>query len=85
MVHVFFTYHQFVVKTDGASHPVLTCSIEYNPSSLNQLLDIVKLDRELLVYRHKSILMVYTLTVLIVDVIIMAFATISAVLPLIFA
>ena len=36
--HAFFTFHQIgFLNDDGASQPVTTRSIEYNPSSSNQL------------------------------------------------
>ncbi len=69
ILHIPSTY---CLNADSASHPVLTYSIEYNPSSSNQLLGIAKLDKGLCALRHEF-MAVYTLTALIVDVTLMAF------------
>ncbi len=56
--HAFFTsYQRAFLNADIASHPVLTCSIEYKPSSSNHWLGITKLDKGLFALHHEFILM----------------------------
>jgi hypothetical protein len=49
---IFHIPSTYFLNADRASRPVLTCSIEYNPSSLNHLLGIAKLDKGLDALRH---------------------------------